>query len=282
MKRNHTIREEDIGRFSRHLHDLEYAPGSIEKYLRDLTAFQHWLAGRTVTQREIAAWKEYLRSLGYRSETVNTKLSALNRFFAFQGWGGLRARYYRIQRRFFRSTERELTREDYGRLLSTAENMGKTRLALLMEAICATGIRVSEVKYITLEALRAGRAEISLKGKVRTILIPGKLCRKLERYAKKQNIATGEIFLTRRGKGLSRRQIWAEMKALCARAGVAASKVFPHNLRHLFARTFYRASRDVAQLADVLGHSSMETTRIYLLSTGANHTRQLERLGLIS
>lgn len=281
MKRNHTIREEDICRFSRHLHDLEYAPGSIEKYLRDLTAFQHWLAGRTVTQREIAAWKEYLHSLGCRSETVNTKLSALNRFFAFQGWSGLRARYYRIQRRFFRSTERELTREDYGRLLSTAEGMGKTRLALLMETICATGIRVSEVKYITLEALRAGRAEISLKGKVRTILIPGKLCRKLERYAKKQNIATGEIFLTRRGKGLSRRQIWAEMKALCARAGVAASKVFPHNLRHLFARTFYRASRDVAQLADVLGHSSIETTRIYLLSTGANHTRQLERLGLI-
>ncbi len=282
MKRNHTIREEDICRFSRHLHDLEYAPGSIEKYLRDLTAFQHWLAGRTVTQREIAAWKEYLHSLGCRSETVNTKLSALNRFFAFQGWSGLRARYYRIQRRFFRSTERELTREDYGRLLSTAEGMGKTRLALLMETICATGIRVSEVKYITLEALRAGRAEIFLKGKVRTILIPGKLCRKLERYAKKQNIATGEIFLTRRGKGLSRRQIWAEMKALCARAGVAASKVFPHNLRHLFARTFYRASRDVAQLADVLGHSSIETTRIYLLSTGANHTRQLERLGLIS
>ncbi len=282
MKRNHTIREEDLCRFSRHLHDLEYAPGSIEKYLRDLTAFQHWLAGRTVTQREIAAWKEYLHSLGCRSETVNTKLSALNRFFAFQGWSGLRARYYRIQRRFFRSTEREMTREDYGRLLSAAEGMGKTRLALLMETICATGIRVSEVKYITLEALRAGRAEIFLKGKVRTILIPGKLCRKLERYAKKQNIATGEIFLTRRGKGLSRRQIWAEMKALCARAGVAASKVFPHNLRHLFARTFYRASRDVAQLADVLGHSSIETTRIYLLSTGANHTRQLERLGLIS
>ena len=235
-----------------------------------------------MTQREIAAWKEYLHSLGCRSETVNTKLSALNRFFAFQGWSGLRARYYRIQRRFFRSTEREMTREDYGRLLSAAEGMGKTRLALLMETICATGIRVSEVKYITLEALRAGRAEIFLKGKVRTILIPGKLCRKLERYAKKQNIATGEIFLTRRGKGLSRRQIWAEMKALCARAGVAASKVFPHNLRHLFARTFYRASRDVAQLADVLGHSSIETTRIYLLSTGANHTRQLERLGLIS
>ena len=282
MKRNHTIREEDLCRFSRHLHDLEYAPGSIEKYLRDLTAFQHWLAGRTVTQREIAAWKEYLHSLGCRSETVNTKLSALNRFFAFQGWSGLRARYYRIQRRFFRSTEREMTREDYGRLLSTAEGMGKTRLALLMETICATGIRVSEVKYITLEALRAGRAEISLKGKVRTILIPGKLCRKLERHAKKQNIATGEIFLTRRGKGLSRRQIWAEMKALCARAGVAASKVFPHNLRHLFAASFYQASRDIVKLADVLGHSSIETTRIYLMTSGAEHARYLDRLGLVT
>lgn len=213
--------------------------------------------------------------------TVNAKLSALHSLLQFLGWEDCRVKYLKIQRRTFRESARELSRQEFGRLLETARHQGRERLELLMETICATGIRVSEVKYITLEALRAGRAEISLKGKVRTILIPGKLCRKLERYAKKQNIATGEIFLTRRGKGLSRRQIWAEMKALCARAGVAASKVFPHNLRHLFARTFYRASRDVAQLADVLGHSSIETTRIYLLSTGANHTRQLERLGLI-
>lgn len=281
MKKQHIIRAEDLERFARRLRESEYAPGSVEKYLRDLSAFQKWLAGRPVTQEAIAVWKEELRAVGCRSETVNSKLSALNRFFAFQGWSGLHARYYRIQRRFFRSAERELTREEYGRLLSTAEALGKPRLALLMETICATGIRVSEVRYITLEALGVGRAEISLKGKVRTILIPGKLCRKLERYARRQGITTGEVFLTRRGKGLSRRQIWAEMKALCARAGVAESKVFPHNLRHLFARTFYRVSRDVAQLADVLGHSSMETTRIYLLSTGANHTRQLERLGLI-
>lgn len=282
MKKHRIIQEADIRRFSEHLHQLEYAPGSMEKYLRELTAFSRWLAGRPVTQEEIAAWKGQLQTVGCCPGTVNAKLSALNRFFAFQGWAELRARYCRIQRRFFRSDERELTREDYGRLLAAAEGQGKARLALLMETICATGIRVSEVKCITLEAARAGRAEIALKGKVRTILIPGKLCRKLERYAKKQGIAGGEVFLTRRGRGLSRRQIWAEMKALCARAGVAASKVFPHNLRHLFARTFYRASRDVAQLADVLGHSSIETTRIYLLSTGANHARQLERLGLIS
>ena len=281
MKKHHTIQPEDLRRFSCHLRELEYAPGSMEKYLRDLSAFEQWLAGNPVTQESLVAWKERLRARGCCPATINAKLSALNRFFAFQGWTGLRARYYRVQRRFFRSGERELTREDYTKLLSEAEKLGKTRLALLMETICATGIRVSEVRYITLEALRAGRAEISLKGKVRTILIPGKLCRKLERYAKKQGITAGEIFLTRRGKGLSRRQIWAEMKALCARAGVAASKVFPHNLRHLFARTFYRVCRDVVQLADVLGHSSIETTRIYLISTGVSHTRHLERLGLI-
>ena len=153
---------------------------------------------------------------------------------------------------------------------------------MLMETICATGIRVSEVRYITVEAARAGRAEIALKGKIRTILIPGKLCRKLLKYAKKQKTGSGEIFLTRTGKGLTRRQIWAEMKAICKRAGVAPSKVFPHNLRHLFARTFYKSCRDVVQLADVLGHSSVETTRIYLASSGDEYVRCMNRLGLIS
>ena len=151
-----------------------------------------------------------------------------------------------------------------------------------METICATGIRVSEVRYITVEAAKAGRAEISLKGKIRTILIPGKLCRKLLKYAQQQKIASGEIFLTGSGKSLSRTQIWAEMKGLCASAGVEPSKVFPHNLRHLFATAFYRACKDIVKLADVLGHSSIETTRLYLLTTGAEHQRQLERLGLVS
>ena len=186
-----------------------------------------------------------------------------------------------MQRRLFRSAERDLSREEYLRLIETAQAEGKERLALLMETICATGIRVSEVRYITVEAAKQGRAEISLKGKIRTILLPGKLCRKLLKYAKRQKTASGEIFLTRNGTGLSRRQIWAEMKAICRAAGVAASKVFPHNLRHLFARTFYRVTRDVAKLADVLGHSSIETTRIYLISTGAEHLRQLGRLQLI-
>ncbi|MCI8839699.1 MAG: tyrosine-type recombinase/integrase [Oscillospiraceae bacterium] len=208
-------------------------------------------------------------------------LVAVNQFFRFQHWDELRIKTMRIQRRIFRSRERELSREEYMRLLETAQGQGKERLGLLMETMCATGIRVSEVKYITVEAARMGRAEIALKGKIRTILLPGKLCRKLLKYAKKQKTGTGEIFLTRSGRGLSRRQIWAEMKALCARAGVAASKVFPHNLRHLFARTFYRVCRDVVQLADVLGHSSVETTRIYLASTGVEYVRRMDRLGLV-
>lgn len=275
------IEDRDILRFSAHLRKAEYAPGSREKYLRDLRAFRDWLCGSAVTRERALAWKEALRSQGRTAETVNSKLAALNLFFTFRGWGELKLRYFRVQRRFFRETGRNLSREEYVRLMDAAEREGKTRLALLMETICATGIRVSEVKYITLEAAQAGRAEIFLKGKVRTILLPGKLCRKLEKYAKKQKIVSGELFLTRNGKGLSRRQIWAEMKALCAEAGVAASKVFPHNLRHLFARAFYRVSRDVVKLADMLGHSSIETTRIYLISTGAEHMKDLERLGLI-
>ena len=191
-------------------------------------------------------------------------------------------RFLKIQRRLFREPDRELDRSDYLRLIRTARQQGKKRLALLMETICATGIRVSEVPYITLEAAQAGKAEIALKGKIRTILLPSRLCRKLLTFAKKNKTASGEIFLTRSGKSLSRKQIWAEMKSLCREAGVAPSKVFPHNLRHLFARCFYQACRDVAKLADVLGHSSIETTRIYLISTGAEHARTLDRLRLIS
>ena len=268
--------------FKQQLRSEEREQSTIEKYMRELKLLGAWLVERPVTAEIVSGWKNYLRTAGYKPETVNGKLSAVNKFLSCMGWGECCVKYLKIQRRLFRSTGRELTKDEYTRLVETAQSLGKTRLALLIETICATGIRVSEVKYITAEALRAGRADISLKGKIRTVLLPGKLCRKLQKYAKKQKITSGEIFLTRSGKGVSRRQIWAEMKALCKQARVAPSKVFPHNLRHLFARTFYRVSRDVAKLADVLGHSSIETTRIYLISTGAEHVRQLERLGLIS
>ena len=276
------INQAQLTAFERHLRLEEREPGTIEKYLRDVRAFAVWLGGEPLDKEAVVAWKEHLLASGYAPSTINSMLIAVNRFFHFQHWEELRVKTVRVQRRIFRSRERELTKEEYVRLLETAHALGRERLALLMETICATGIRVSEVQYITVEAAQAGRAEIALKGKIRTILLPGKLRRKLLKYAKKQNTGSGEIFLTRSGKGMSRRQIWAEMKAICKQAGVAPSKVFPHNLRHLFARTFYKVCRDVVQLADVLGHSSIETTRIYLASTGDEYVRRMDRLGLIS
>lgn len=273
---------EQLAAYDDHLRCEERAPGTREKYLRDLRAFALWLDGRPLEKKLAHAWKEDLQAQGYAPVTINAKLSALNGLFCFLGWEDCRVKFLKIQRRLFRDQARELTRQEYDRLLETARSLGRDRLALLMETICATGIRVSEVRYITVEAARQGRAEIALKGKSRTILIPNKLCRKLLKYAQKQKTASGEIFLTKGGMSLSRKQIWAEMKSLCKRAGVEPSKVFPHNLRHLFATAYYRAYKDIVKLADVLGHSSIETTRIYLVTSGLEHARQLERLGLVS
>ena len=262
-----SITVETLAAFAQALRAEERCTETIKQYTRSVRQFAAWLAPETVAAGSAGGWKAELLRRGLSPATVNSKLAGLNRFFRFLGWMDCTVKPLRLQRRLFRSAARGLSRE---------------RLGLLMEAICATGIRVSEVKYLTMEAARRGRAEVSLKGKIRTILIPGKLCRKLLQYGRAQKIASGEIFLTRSGRGISRKQVWAEMKAVCRKAGVADSKVFPHNLRHLFARAFYQASRDVVKLADVLGHSSIETTRIYLLSTGAEHARQLARLGLIS
>ena len=277
-----TVTKEEIRQFSDALAEEERSAGTIEKYVRDVRRFAAWLDGEEVSRERTAAWRDGLLERGYAPVTVNSMVAAVNRFFIALGWEDCRVKALRIQRRLFRDDRRELTREEYERLLTAAHTLGRERLALLLETICATGIRVSEVKYITVEAAYAGRAEISLKGKLRTILLPGKLCRKLKKYARRQKTASGEIFLTRSGKSLSRRQIWAEMKRLCKAAGVAPSKVFPHNLRHLFARTFYQVCRDVVKLADVLGHSSIETTRIYLISTGAEHASILRKMRLIS
>ncbi|MBQ8751722.1 MAG: tyrosine-type recombinase/integrase [Clostridia bacterium] len=276
----HEITMELTRAFETHLRTAERGEGTIEKYLRDLGRFAAWSGGRADKETAIA-WKASLQERGYAGTSINAMLAAVKAFFRFAGWEECRVRALRLQRRMFREPEKELSKEEYVRLLETARRSGRERLALLMETTCATGIRVSEVRYITVEAVAAGRAEIALKGKLRTILLPGKLCRKLCKYAAARGVTTGEVFRTRTGNSLSRKQIWAEMKTLCEAAGVPSSRVFPHNLRHLFARAFYLVSRDVAQLADVLGHSSVETTRIYLLSTGAEHLRQLERLELI-
>ena len=278
---NDRITQTMVETFIRLMENEEFAPGSIDKYSRDVRRFAAWLQQRPLCKEEAVSWKQSLLEKGYANTTINGMIVAVNRFFRQIGREDCLLKELRVQRRVFRNHERELTRQEYQRLLDTAQQLGKERLALLLETICATGIRVSEVRYITTEAVRYGRADIRLKGKIRTILIPAKLCRKLKKYAKKQKIASGEIFLTKSGKGICRRQIWAEMKALCQKAGVEPTKVFPHNLRHLFARTFYKACRDIVRLADVLGHSSIETTRIYLISTATELAKQLDRLRLI-
>lgn len=277
---DHIITKESIGAFRAWLAGEEREPGTIEKYSRDLGFFSAWLNGAPLTKESFAGWKESLLLKGNKPVTVNAKIAAVNTYCRFCGLD-VRVKFLRIQKKLFQEESRNLKKGEYERLVKAAEKAGKERLALLMETIGSTGIRVSEVKYLTVEAARAGRCEISLKGKIRTILLPKALCRKLLKFAQKQKIASGEIFLAKSGRGMSRKLIWALMKGLCREAGVAATKVFPHNLRHLFARVFYRATRDVAKLADLLGHSSIETTRVYLLSTGEEHARQLESLGLL-
>ena len=275
------ITETNVTAYTAYLKRIERSNNTIEKYRRDVLSFARWLNNRSVDCKNVVEWKQYLLQKGYAPATINSMLIAVNRFFDIMGWADCKVNTLKLQKRLFREEKRDLTKEEYGRLINTAVVNGKERLALLMETICATGIRVSEVQYITVEAAQQGRTEISLKGKIRTILLPGKLCKKLLKYAKKQKTVSGEIFLTRNGTGLSRKQIWAEMKAICRAAGVACSKVFPHNLRHLFAKTFYRVTHDVAKLADLLGHSSIETTRIYLLSTGSEHEMLINKLKLI-
>ena len=275
-----SITEADISAFRLALRSAERSAGTVAQYGRAVSGLAVWLDGRGVSQELLNDWKGELASR-YSARTVNAMLAAVNCFCKFAGTP-FRLRFLKVQRAAFRDAARELTRADYERLLGAAERTGQRRLGLVMETLCGTGIRVSELRYITVEAARRGRADVALKGKIRTILIPRKLSKKLLAYAKAEGIERGEVLRTRTGRGLSRRQLWYELKRLCRAAGVAPSRVFPHNFRHLFAQTFYRATRDIAKLADVLGHSSIETTRIYLISTGAEHQRQLERLGLVS
>ena len=271
-----TVTPERIESYCRALAAEERATGTIAKYRRDLSALAVFLDRRALTPERTAAWKVHLLGRGCAPQTVNGKLAALNGFCRFWGWP-LRAPFLKVQRQLFRDSRRELRRQDYQRLCAAADGLA----ARLLEALSATGVRVSEVKFLTVEALRQGRAEIHLKGKIRTVLLPKKLCQKLSQFAKEQYITAGEIFRTPEGKPLSRFQIWRILKALARRAGVELSRVFPHNLRRLFAVAFYRVSRDLAGLADLLGHSSIETTRIYLTVSCAQKRRQLDRLGLL-
>ena len=281
MLMNRFITKQTMDRFYEYLIEEERSSGTIEKYIRDVRLLQSWLGSEPVTKENAARWKQELLQSGRAPSTVNSMLAAANTYFRFMGWDDLKLKSIRLQRRFFRENERELTKAEYQLLMDTAKKRGDERLVLLMETICATGIRVSEVPYITTDAVKKGRARIAMKGKLRTILIPAQLCRKLRKYAIKHRIGRGEIFLTKNGTRLERKQIWAQMKALCKYAGIERNKVFPHNLRHLFARCFYRISHDISSLADVLGHSSIETTRIYLISTESEHIKKIAHLGLV-
>ena len=281
MKKKLQLTEQAFEQFEDYLRHDEREESTIEAYLRSLTRFSEWAAGRTVTKELAMEWKAALAEAGYRPISVNAMLAAVNKFFTCMGREDCKVKYLKLQRQMFRKSEKDLSKEEYQRLVQAAHEKGDLRMELILETICATGIRVGELKYITVEAVRAGMAEIALKGKIRTILLPHRLCRKLQKYAKKQKIASGKIFLTQDGLPVSRQYVWTRMKALCEPAGVERTKVFPHNLRSLFARSFYGSCHDVVRLADVLGHSSIETTRIYLMSTGKEYLRQLDKLGLV-
>ncbi len=275
------ISSEIIGRFQRHLKDEEKSDATIEKYVRDITAFVSYMDGTYLTKESVIGYKQHLLEEGYAVRSVNSMLASINSLFRYLGWIELRVRTLKLQQEVFCPEEKELTRAEYERLCRTAENKHKERLCLILQTICSTGIRVSELSYITVEAVENGKAVVSMKGKTRTIFLLKKLRKKLLRYISRQKISAGCIFVTRTGQPVSRSNIWREMKGLCEEANVDPRKVFPHNLRHLFARIFYSLEKDIARLADVLGHSNVNTTRIYIVSTGEEHRRYMEQMRLV-
>lgn len=274
------ITEKGLQAFGERLCEEEKSRLTVEKYLRDIRAFFAFLGGREVDRSAVLAYKDRI-GRDYAVASANSMLAALNAFFRFSGRLDLCVKQFKVQRKTFLSAERELSREEYLHLVRTAEKRKNERLSLVIQTICGTGIRVSELSYITVEAVRRGEVTVSCKGKVRTVFIVSTLRRKLLEYARTCGILSGVLFRTNRGQPLNRTNVWREMKALCAEAGVSQSKVFPHNLRHLFARTFYKIEKDIAKLADILGHSSINTTRIYIIETGVEHRRRMENMRLI-
>lgn len=275
------LTEKKIWDFSLYLKDEEKSENTVQKYLRDVRTFAVYLGGVAVTKEAVIAYKGKLLSENYAARSINSMLASLNSLFSFLGWTDCKVKAVKLQAQIYCSEEKELTKAEYIRLVNTAKQSGNERLNLILQTICGTGIRVSELKYITVEAVKSGEAVVSLKGKIRSVFIVKELQKKLLRYAAEQNIQSDSIFITRTGKPMSRTSIWREMKGLCEQANVNPQKVFPHNLRHLFARVFYGIERDIAKLADILGHSSINTTRIYIISTGSEHRKRMEHMRLI-
>ena len=270
----HSITSEIIRQFEQHLTQEEKSRATIEKYLRDIYTFMEYLADRTIEKAEVIGYKEYLIN-HYAPASVNSMLVALNCLLRFIGLADCCVKLLKIQRQIFCNEDKELTRQEYHRLVHASKG---TRLSLIIQTICGTGIRVSELQYITVDAIQNGKAVVNCKNKTRVIFIPTSIQKLLKQYIKKSGLSAGTVFVTKNGRPLDRCNIWRDMKALCERAGVSSKKVFPHNLRHLFARMFYSLDKDIVRLADLLGHSSINTTRIYTMETGQQHFNRLERV----
>ena len=269
-----------IAEFKEHLIWEERSVATIQKYIRDVKAFTAYAQNSAISKEIVIAYKKYLQE-NYAVRSVNSMLASINSYFSFFGWYDLKVKSLKLQRQVFCPEEKELTKEEYTRLCRAAEREHNERLNLILQTICGTGIGGSELQYITIEAVKHGEAVVNCKAKTRSVFIVKELRQKLLRYAAEQNIKSGMIFVTRTGKPISRTNIWREMKALCVEANVNPEKVFPHNLRHLFARVFYGIEKDIAKLADILGHSSINTTRIYIISTGTEHRQRMENMRLI-
>ena len=276
---NKTISKDDIRGFSQHLEHDEKSQATVDKYHRDVIALWNFVGGETLTKDIVMAYKRHLIDRDYAVSSINSMLASVNAFLEYLGLQEYKVKNIRTQRKTYCTEDKELSKAEYLRLLEASKN--NEQLNLVIQTICGTGIRVSELQYFTVETIRIGQVTVACKNKTRIILVPGKLRNLLLNYAKRKRITSGTIFVTRSGAPLNRSNIWSAMKKLCEAAGVKASKVFPHNLRKLFARTFYGIEKDIAKLADILGHSSINTTRIYIMTTGTEHRRKIERLGLI-
>jgi len=275
-----TITNELICDFENYLLAEEKSKNTIEKYIRDITFFKVWLCGRQATKVLALEYKKELCEK-YAPASVNSAVSSLNSFFAYMEWRDMRIKALKIQRRIFSNKDKDLTKAEYERLLNAAKSKKNERLYYLMQTICSTGIRVSELRYITTSAVESGKAVINCKGKLRVVILPSQLCKMLKEYAKEDNIKSGSVFVSKNGKPLDRSNIWTEMKKLCESAGVSKDKAFPHNLRHLFARTYYNLEKDAVHLADILGHSNVNTTRIYTMTTDEIVQKHIQKLGLV-
>ena len=275
------LRNKAVEDFEKYLYKEEKSENTIQKYLHDVKAFMIFAGENEITKETVITYKNKLINENYAVRSINSMLASLNSFFAFLDWSDCKVKSIKLQRQVYCPEEKELTKAEYVRLVNTAKQKGNARLNLILQTICGTGIRVSELQFITVEAVKNGEAIVSLKGKTRSVFIVKELRKKLPRYTAEQGIKSGAIFITRTGKPMSRTNIWREMKNLCESAGVNSQKVFPHNLRHLFARTFYGIEKDIAKLADILGHSSINTTRIYIISTGTEHRKRMENMHLI-